>query len=111
MTEKKFFISGENIRVVTIHKESCIASDMIMVEGLPVGYMYREEPLNDIDSGWRFFAGVEDQEYVDNIGNLCYYAINTVANYDLAILPYLVLPVGSELLRIEGTNIFKLMTE
>jgi hypothetical protein len=40
-------------------------------EGLPVRFMYREEPDSERDSGWRIFAGVEEenQAYLDDPGN------------------------------------------
>ncbi|MDR1737466.1 MAG: DUF2185 domain-containing protein [Candidatus Symbiothrix sp.] len=31
-----------------------------------IGYCYRETPENDIDSGWRFLYGDEDDDYLDN---------------------------------------------
>ena len=68
---------------------------MITVHGRKVGYMYRETPDNDSDSGWRFFAGNETQEYVDDPDNLSLYDVNTIANYDREIIPYLADPIGS----------------
>ena len=37
----------------------CIATDRITVDGSQVGYCYREEPMAEGDSGWRFAAGDE----------------------------------------------------
>lgn len=31
-----------------------------------IGYCYRDDPENGIDSGWRFLYGDEDEEYLDN---------------------------------------------
>lgn len=31
--------------------------------------MYREEPLDENDSGWYFLAGNEDDEYLNNYKN------------------------------------------
>jgi hypothetical protein len=31
-----------------------------------IGYCYRDNPENNIDSGWRFLYGDEDEEYLDN---------------------------------------------
>jgi hypothetical protein len=31
-----------------------------------IGYCYRDQPENLIDSGWRFLYGDEDQAYLDN---------------------------------------------
>jgi hypothetical protein len=54
------------------------------------------------DSGWRFFAGDECQEYVDNPNNLAIYDINTIANYDSSIASILESPVGSAYERNEN---------
>jgi hypothetical protein len=34
-----------------------------------IGYCYRDAPENNIDSGWRFLYGDEDNEYLDNPAN------------------------------------------
>jgi hypothetical protein len=98
MKEKKFK-PLESIKTLVKNKGSCIASDHITVEGLQVGYMFRSEPEFDTDSGWRFFSGKEDQDYVDNPDNMMIYHINTIANYDPSIVPYLELDIGSQLER------------
>lgn len=51
--------------------------------------MYKEEPDDEIDSGWRFFAGDEDDEYVNDADKSGIYDVNTIANYDPAITPHL----------------------
>ena len=45
--------------------------------------------MREQDSGWRFFAGDEDQEYMNNPNNHGVYDVNTIVNYDPDILPYL----------------------
>jgi hypothetical protein len=88
---------------------ACLAPDTIAVEGLKVKFMYRETPMSNVDSGWQFFSGTETQEYIDNPENLAIYAVNTIANYDRAIIPYLNLPVGTELERVDGTDLFRII--
>ncbi len=83
--------------------EGCIASDMITKEGWKVGYMFRDEPLeNQPDSGWHFFKGDEDEAYSNNTDNFHVFAINTICNYDPDIIPYLKSPVGTYLIRTEN---------
>lgn len=74
---------------------SCIASDRITVDGRPLGWMYREKPDDDRDSGWRFFAGDESEEYTEEPANFALYDVNTIANYEPAIVPLLNAPIGS----------------
>lgn len=108
MADKKFKIPQEDIKVIIPNAGSCIASDKITVEGLPVRYMYREEPDFETDTGWRFFSGTESQDYVDNAENMMIYNLNTILNYDITILPYLNLDYGSELEKSKNDK-FKLI--
>lgn len=111
MKEKHFRISGADMKKLIEGRLGCIATDMIIVEGELVDYMYRENPRSPIDSGWLFLSGKEDQDYIDNPDNSAIYALNTIANYDPAIIPYIDYPIGSNLERIRGTDVFKLVNE
>jgi hypothetical protein len=104
MGNKEFRIPKENIRNLIEPIGACYASDKITVDGLPVKYMYREAPIFDADSGWRFFSGTETQDYVDNPSNLMVFDVNTIANYDSSVIPYLSMPVGAELERLSGNE-------
>jgi hypothetical protein len=77
----------------------CIATDRITVDGCPVGYMYRQVPRNDLDSGWRFLAGDEDEAYMADLGNHSVYEVNTIANYDPSIVDLLDSPFGAAFAR------------
>jgi hypothetical protein len=92
---KRYRLAPEEIREVAPGRGACIASDMILVDGARVGYMYREPPDNDVDSGWRFFSGEESQDYANDAANFAFYDVNTVANYDPDIVPLLGAPTGS----------------
>jgi len=106
--DKAFKIPGDQIRQLIPNMGGCYASGRITVDGAPVGYMYREQPDKDVDSGWRFFAGDESQEYADNPDNLAIYEVNTICNYDRAIIPFLDAPIGSAFGRVPGTDRFEL---
>jgi hypothetical protein len=106
MTPKKFFLKAEDIRPLAKGHGACLATDMITVKGRQVGFMYREEPDSNSDSGWRFFAGVESDEYVNDPNNTGIYDVNTIANYDRSIIPFLNAPVGSAFERDEETGDF-----
>ena len=90
--KKKFAIPGDQIRRLLPAMGYCYATDRITVDGCAVGYMYREEPDEDGDSGWRFFAGNESAEYIDDAANTMIYDVNTIANYDDSIIPLLNTP-------------------
>lgn len=104
---KIFYINSSEIKKLIPEMGGAIATDKIMVEGFKIGNAYREYPRNEMDNGWRFFSGDETQEYLDNSSNSGVYSMNTIANYDPAIIPYLHLPYGTELERVANTDEFE----
>ena len=92
---KAFRKTASELRQLATGHGSCISSNEITVGGKPVGYMYRQKPDNEHDSGWRFFSGAESQEFADNAANFEIYDVNTIANYDPSIVALLWAPVGS----------------
>lgn len=103
---KNFKLKGAQMKPLAENLGVCFATDLITVQGQQVGYMYRERPDNEIDSGWRFLAGTESEEYINNPDNLAIYDVNTIANYDPEIVPYLDAPIGSAFERESGSGQF-----
>jgi hypothetical protein len=108
---KKFFLTADQIRPLAHGHGGCIATDRITVDGLPVRFMYREEPNNEMDSGWRFFSGAEDDAYMANPANHAIYDVNTIANYDESILSFLDAEVGSVFEKIHDAQTFTAVTD
>lgn len=106
MKSSKFLLKEEDIRDLVAGSGYSIVSNKITVDGLPVGFMYREQRMDKEDSGWRFLSGTEDEEYLDDPDNSKALAVNVVANYDPAIIPYLKSRIGTELERVEGSDAF-----
>lgn len=75
--------------------DGCYATDKIVVDGKKIGFMYREEPVNPFDSGWRFTVGDESTGYLNNPENGGVYRLNFICNYDKDIISHLYAPVGS----------------
>ena len=77
------FISNEQYyRAIRTRKEllsktACV-SRKIFDEGWIVGYMVRDEALNENDSGWSFMAGNEGEEYVNDYRNLVLVTVGAV---------------------------------
>lgn len=99
--------AAEIVRLLDRPMGAGLATDHITVEGYPVGYMYREEPDGPTDSGWRFLSGHETQAYADVAEHWAFYDLNTIANYDRAVIPYLGMKIGAELERVSGSNEFQ----
>ena len=104
---KRFFLRADQIKPLAEGHGACFATDMITVDGQKVGYMYREEPDNETDSGWRFMCGQESDGYMDDANNIAVYDVNTIANYDSDIIPFLRAPIGSAFARDEDTGVFE----
>ncbi len=108
---KIFKLAANEIKPIATGLGSCIASDHITVNGRKVGYMYRDTPDNEIDSGWRFMSGKESQVFMNNPKNLEIYDVNTIANYDPDIIPLLSEPFGAAFERDKETGKFVEVTE
>lgn len=80
----------------------CMASAMISEDKKPVGFMYREMPEEDLDTGWRFLAGNEDDEFLDNESNYGVFDVEYIVELDPLIRNYIHLPVGTELERSDN---------
>lgn len=104
--EKPYRLSAREIKPLLTdwaEPEGCIATDRITVDGQKVGYMYRDEPTEDVpDSGWRFLAGDEDDAYMEDAEKSDVYALNTICNYDPDIIPLLHAPQGTAYWRDEN---------
>lgn len=96
MPPKKFRLPAEDIVPGLAPEDGCLATDRVVVDGSPVGYMYRD------GWGWVFTAGDEDPEYLAEPGHLNMLSLNEIANYDRAILPYLQAPPGAAFVRHGG---------
>ncbi len=92
---RDFYVKAEDMKNLLPDWEEasgCIATNRITVEGCKIGYCYREKPDGDWDSGWRFTAGDESDEYMDDPNNAGIYTLNTLCNDDPDIIPLLNTP-------------------
>ena len=92
---RNYHVKAENVKHLLPDWEGadgCIATNRITVEGRKVGYCYREKPDGNWDSGWRFTAGDESDEYMDDPNNAGIYKLNTICNDDPDIIPLLHTP-------------------
>lgn len=94
--KKRFALGPSSFEPLAEGRGSCLATDRVTVDGKPVGFMYRELPDNDMDSGWRFFSDEDAQEYANDPDNFALYDVNTIANCDPDIIEYLDAPAFSD---------------
>lgn len=93
--------------------DRCIVDSCVVNDGVPVYYLYREEPdptdPDDEypDSGWRIrgdYRGLTDEEV--ELWGADYIAIGTVLNEDDSWLHLIDAPIGSAFIRDEETGTF-----
>ena len=106
MSNKEFIIDPEQIKDLIKPMGYSIVSNMISQDGMPVSFMYREEPFDEEDSGWRFLSGTETEEYLDEDTNSKAISVNAVANHDPAIIPYLRKPEDTAWERVADSDEF-----
>jgi hypothetical protein len=73
----------------------CFVTHRILTDREKVGYLYREDPDQDDDSGWRMTAGDESDEYMEDSGNLSYVSLGAVLTVDDSFVGLLDSPAGA----------------
>lgn len=89
-------LPGKEDSPVERYGKRCFVSNRVLYDGAKVGYLYREEPVHNDDSGWRITAGTEPEDYMDNADNVSYVSLGAVLNLDDRIVGLLDSPPGSE---------------
>ena len=49
---------------------SVVSKNILSHKGI-LKWCVREESVNDIDNGWRFFADIDTEEYLSKADNMC----------------------------------------
>lgn len=86
----------------------CFVTNNILYEGQLVGYLYREEPDKDDDSGWRFATGSESDEYMDDSNNISYVSLGAVLREDDSFVDLLEREEGVAFAKDEEGNFVEL---
>lgn len=85
----------------------CFVTKRILDDGQLVGYLYREEPDEEKDSGWRLTANDETDEYMSDSENLAYVSLGAVLSRDDSFRELLDAPSGSAFIRNPQTGKFE----
>ena len=75
--------------------DRCIVTNTVAEQGKPVGFLYREAPVFENDSGWRIFSGDETDEYTDNPDNFSIVSLSAITADNPDIAPLLTQAEGS----------------
>ncbi len=94
-------IIGDEL-VELIDGKKCLVSKNITHNLRPIKWMYREEPIEEFDSGWRVFCDEDTEEYINQSGNIVPMDYNTLANLNPRVVEIYNAPVGSDFEIING---------
>lgn len=98
---KKYYSVIRNRKMIL--NQTAFVSKKITEEGWKVGYMERNKPCNEKDSGWFFLAGNEGDNYLKDVGNIELINVGAVWQMlDSDIFKYIDSPIGSKLIRISS---------
>lgn len=92
--------------IVERHIKRCYVTRRVLQDGRPAGYLYREEPDSEDDSGWRITANDESDEYMNDAKNTAYVSLGAVLNKDDSFIDLLDSPAGSAFARDPQTGRF-----
>ena len=80
---------------------SCIVTKSILNGETKFRWLFHEEPLNNIDTGWMAFGDSDNDDYVNDPKNLTVVDLNTLINIEPTILNVYEMPIGTDLIFIE----------
>lgn len=100
LCESEYFNNLEDIvdyvKDLDIQNLGCFVTDKIAKNGASIGYCYHEKGDEKFpDSGWRFFAGDEDETYLADIQHTHIFSLNMVLNAEPRLLKIIHAPVGT----------------
>lgn len=82
--------------------KTAIISKKVREGGWKIGYGMRSEPTRESDSGWWFCVGDEDDNYINDPGNLEIWAINSVLMHDPALTEFITAPFDTAIVRVSS---------
>ena len=91
-----------SINRIRIINQRGYLSKKIAEEGWKIGYMCRDEAINEYDSGWSFMAGNEEETYFEDPDHLLLVWVQDIYQMDPDIFSYIDLPAGTRLIRISS---------
>jgi hypothetical protein len=77
----------------------CVVTRRVLDDGVPVGYLYREDSSSEDDSGWTLNANDEAAEYMEQTSNFAVVSLGVILNRDDSLFDLLSSPVGSAFAR------------
>lgn len=78
-----------------------IVSKNILEKKGKLKWILRENSIDPVDNGWRFFSDIDTDEFLNDPNNLVVCDFNTIAEIEPAIIAIYLLPVNTDLQLVE----------
>lgn len=75
----------------------CVVSKNIIEGKGNIKWCIKEQPVNELDNGWRFLADIDTDEYLSDAANMVICDWGTIVNIEPAVITIYYLPVGTDL--------------
>ena len=77
-----------------------IVSNNILKNKANIKWIFREDSVDELDNGWRFFSKIDTEEYLSHSENMSVCDWSTIVEIEPAVLPIFNMPIGTELILI-----------
>ena len=79
---------------------SVVSKNIINGKG-SLKWCMREQPLNEVDNGWRFLSNIDTDEFLSDSSNMAVYDWGTLVEIEPAIMALLDMPIGADVTLVE----------
>ena len=77
-----------------------IVSNNILKNKANIKWIFREDFVDELDNGWRFFSQIDTEEYLSHSENMSICDWSTIVEIEPAVLSIFNMPIGTELTMI-----------
>ncbi|MCG1021459.1 DUF2185 domain-containing protein [Sutcliffiella horikoshii] len=64
----------------------------------------KEEPINEVDNGWRFLSDIDTEEFLADASNMSICDWGTILEIEPAIIKIFDMPIGTEITLLTENN-------
>lgn len=82
----------------------CVISNNIINGKGILKWCVKDTPIDNVDTGWRFFSDIDTEEYLNNSSNMSAYSFDKLVDIEPAILFIYDMPIGTDLILITEDN-------
>ena len=80
-----------------MHFNFALFSNHILENNAKLKWIFREDPVDELDNGWRFLSKIDNEEYLSNPKNMSVCDWSTIVEIEPAVLSIYDMPIGTEL--------------